>query len=82
MQGTKRMGQTNKRDTESAAIVKKTARICEVSPRYVRMVISGDRSNETVMTTYMNLLEANTTTEENLKKARRLTVLPDRKKTG
>lgn len=74
------MAQTNKRDIEAAAIVNKTARICMVTKRYVWMVIKGDRNNETVLTTYMSLLESNNTTEENLKIERRQCALPDRKK--
>lgn len=51
------MGQTNKRDIEEAAIVVKTARLCGVSKRYVRMVRNNDRTNEKVLSVYMGYLE-------------------------
>lgn len=47
------------RDTETAALVTKTSRITGVSKRFVRMVISGERTNELVLDTYMLFQEGN-----------------------
>lgn len=53
----KSMQKSNKRNTEQAAIVQKTAKLMGVSKRYVRMVLNGERNNEGVMTCYMEILE-------------------------
>lgn len=53
----KSMQKSNKRNTEQAAIVQKTAKLMGVSKRYVRMVVNGERKNEGVMTCYMEILE-------------------------
>lgn len=46
---------------ESTIIRKDVARLVAqvhgVSPRYVRMVISGDRQNEAILETYMEIVE-------------------------
>jgi precorrin-6B methylase 2 len=54
---TKGMEKKDKRDTYRAALVLRTAEITGFSERYVRYVIGGGRENETVMATYMELLE-------------------------
>lgn len=54
------------RNTERAAIIKKTARISGVSERYVRMVMNGERENESVMNTFMTLQEQTIEIEDNL----------------
>ena len=46
-----------KRDTEHAALVKKTADITGLSLNYVRKVIRMDRENDRVMNVYMTLKE-------------------------
>lgn len=51
------MKKNNERSAWKASLAQKTAKICHVSVRYVRMVISGDRENEQVMNVYMRLLE-------------------------
>lgn len=48
---------TRTRDSETAARVKRTAKLVGVSKRMVYMVIQGDRKNEEVMTVYMRLKE-------------------------
>lgn len=53
----KSMQKSNKRNTEQAAIIQKTAKLMGVSKRYVRMVLNGERNNEGVMTCYMEILE-------------------------
>lgn len=37
--------------------IKKTAEICGVSERHVRFVVNGERENETILKTYMELNE-------------------------
>jgi hypothetical protein len=51
------MEKKRKRDTEHAALVKKTADIAGVSLDYVRKVIRMDRESEEVMNVYMTLKE-------------------------
>lgn len=51
------MEKTKSRDTETAARIKKTARITGVSVRSVRRVLAGDQRNEEVMSTYLDLYE-------------------------
>jgi predicted transcriptional regulator len=51
------MNKTGKRDAERAARVKKTAIIVGVSEAMVYKVLIGDRNNEEVFNTYMDLLE-------------------------
>lgn len=51
------MAQTKKRDTEKAAIVSRVARICGLSTKQVRRVISGNSENEEVMKVYMEIAE-------------------------
>lgn len=62
----KELDKSNARDAERAAIVQKTARICGVSERYVRMVMSGERENDTVVETYMEIQESLISLENNL----------------
>ena len=51
------MEKNNKRDAWKASLAIKTAQITHVSPRYVRMVINGDRENQDVMNVNMTLME-------------------------
>ncbi len=44
-------------DSDKASLVKKTADIHGVSTRFVYMVLNGERGNDEVFTTYMNLHE-------------------------
>lgn len=46
------------RDAENAAIVKRVADIHGVSERYVNMVRNGERENEAIMNSYMELKES------------------------
>ena len=48
---------TNKRDVVRAALIKKTAEIMGVSPRYVRMVLADTRKNDNVLYCFMELEE-------------------------
>ena len=54
---TKDMEKINKRSAWKASLAQKTAKTCQVSERYVRMVINGDRENQDVMNVYMKLWE-------------------------
>jgi|GEM_PF-5505849 len=45
------------RDVERAALIRKTAKITGVSIRYVNLVLINERTNETVFSVYMSLLE-------------------------
>lgn len=51
------MKKTNKRDAEVAYRVKRTAEITGIKTNAVYKIIRGDRKNETVFTTYMELME-------------------------
>lgn len=53
----KTMIKPNKRDSENATRVKRTAELCRVSTRTVERVINGDQKNEEVLSTYMFLAE-------------------------
>ena len=54
---TKIIAQRRKRCNERASLIHKTARLRGVSNRYVRYVLAGDRNNEAVLETYMELME-------------------------
>ncbi len=51
------MSNNSRYDAQKTWIVAKTAAIHGVSKRYVYMVIKGDREDDAVFTTYMDLLE-------------------------
>ncbi len=51
------MDKTTTRSSENATRVKRTAEIHKVSTRYVQLVIIGDRIDEPVLATYMQLQE-------------------------
>ncbi len=51
------MVKNNKRQSESATRVERTAKLAGVSKRYVRLVINGERNNNNVMRIYMELQE-------------------------
>ena len=53
----KKLTKTSKRDIKRAAIVQETAATLGVSPRYVRMVLAGDRDSEKILAVYMELTE-------------------------
>lgn len=62
------MRKSGKRDTQRAALTNKTAEIMGVSPRYVRMVINGERNDEAVLVVYMELKEGGNRLVEAVKK--------------
>jgi len=64
----KNLKKTIARDPERADLVKKTARICGVSTNLVYKVLTGDRNNEEVFSTYMFLLEGGNALVEEAKK--------------
>ena len=70
----KKTKETRPKRTERASLIAKTARICEVSERHVRHVLAGDRENETVFNTYMELREKSQELENNLVAAARKVV--------
>ncbi len=51
------MALANKRVSEIAARVERTAELAGVTKRYVRLVINGDRKNQNVLSIYMELQE-------------------------
>ena len=51
------MEKIGKRYSWKASLAQKTSQLTHVSPRYVRMVINGERENAQVMDVYMRLLE-------------------------
>ncbi len=53
----KKMKKTNDRSSETAYRVKRTAELTGVKPTSVYRIIRGDRKNEEVFTTYMELME-------------------------
>lgn len=59
---------SNKRDSETATRVKRTADLCGVSTRYVYMVIIGDRVDENVLSVYMQLAEGENKLLESVRK--------------
>lgn len=65
---TKNMENTHKRNTIDAARVLETADICDVSPRHVRRVISGESENEQILKVYMELLEGGQKLREAVRK--------------
>jgi|KBSSwiS6_1023812.scaffolds.fasta_scaffold112780_2 hypothetical protein len=48
------------KDSENAVRVARTAAILELSERYVRMVLAGERKSDLVMAVYMELAEGET----------------------
>jgi hypothetical protein len=61
------MDKRAKRESWRASLVQKTAKTTGFSTRYVRMVINGDRENQTVMGIYMTLQEGENTLLKNVK---------------
>lgn len=64
----KKMNQPKKRDAEMANRVKRTAELCGVCRPSVYRILRGDRVNEEVFTTYMELLERDNKLMEEVKK--------------
>ena len=56
-------------DPQRPYLVKRTADIHRVSKRYVYMILNGERENEEIFTTYMELLEGSDALIEAVKKA-------------
>lgn len=54
------------RDSEKSFIVKKVADLHKVTPRYVNYILDGERTNDEILMTYMELQEGiNSLVEEN-----------------
>lgn len=51
------MENNNKEELKRALRVKTTAELTGVSPNHVNKILRGDRENETVVETYMTLVE-------------------------
>jgi hypothetical protein len=62
------MSKTKKRDSEMAFRVKRTAELCGVKTNQVYKVLKGDRNNEEIFTTYMELLERDNALLQEVKK--------------
>jgi len=58
----------NKRDVIRAATVKDTAEVTGVSPRFVNMVMNGERDNEVVVSVFMELQEGRNLLLQSVKK--------------
>ena len=56
-------------DPQRPYLVKRTADIHRVSKRYVYMILDGERENEEIFSTYMELLEGSNALIELVKKA-------------
>lgn len=55
----------NKSDNQKAFIVKKVADSYGVEPRYVYMVLNGERNNDEILNTYIELYQETTSLVEN-----------------
>lgn len=64
----KNMEKPNKKSSEMNYRVKRTADICGVTVPHVYKVLRGDRNNEEIFTTYMELLERDNKLLEEVKK--------------
>lgn len=64
----KKMKKPKKRDAEMAYRVKRTAELCGVDKASVYRILRGDRENEEVFTTYMELLERDNALLDEVKK--------------
>lgn len=62
------MNKPNKRDAEMAYRVKRVAELTGKNPASVYRILRGDRNNEEVFTTYMELLERDNQLMEEVKK--------------
>ena len=62
------MKKPNKRDSEMAYRVKRVAELCKKEPASVYRILRGDRSNEEVFTTYMELMERDNALLDEVKK--------------
>lgn len=69
MQDTKGMGQTNKRSAKTRAIIQDVMEITGYSESMIEKVINGNRENELIMNTYMELLETGNEKKNELKMA-------------
>jgi hypothetical protein len=65
---TKNSDKTNIRDVEKSFLVKRVAELHHVSRRYVYYVLNGDRDNDEIFKTYMDLKEGNKALAEEAKK--------------
>ena len=62
------MNKPNKRNAEMAYRVKRTAEICGLNTMSVYRILRGDRVNEEVFTTYMELRERDNKLLDEVKK--------------
>ena len=62
------MRKMSKRDTIRAARIQKVAESLGKTPRYIRMVLSGDRENNQVLPLMMEMLERENALLEEVKK--------------
>lgn len=63
-----KLNKTNKRDTERAAIILKTADLHKISKRQVRRILDGENQNKEVLETFMFLSEGQNKLVEAAKK--------------
>ena len=56
------------KDSEKTFLVKKVADMHKVSERYVYYILSGERENDEIFKTYMDLKEGNNELAESVKK--------------
>lgn len=69
MQGAKNMEKTTNKSIKRRDVASLVAGIHKVSARYVRYVINGDRENEAVLGTYMEIVEQDNLLLEAARKA-------------
>jgi len=65
---TKKADKTMFKDSERTFLVKKVAEMHKVSTRYVYYVLSGDREDDDIFKSYMDLKEGNNSLVESVKK--------------
>lgn len=69
MQGIKTTEETKQIITKRRDVPALVAQIHNVSPRYVRYVLNGDRENKKILATYMEIVEQDNLLLEAVKKA-------------
>lgn len=69
MQGNKSIAKNGNMVVKRRDVASLVAQIHGVTPRYVRMVMNGERENEAIVETYMEIVEQDNLLLENIRKA-------------
>lgn len=64
----KTSNKTNIKDNQKSFLVKKVAEIHKVTPRYVNYIISGERRNDEIFLTYLDVRDGTNALIEEVKK--------------